>query len=325
MTIKITDILPIVLAVVLPLLRVHTYQGNPVATGEENLWILWFNVALILYLLWYLLWFLWGIHWKSKKLWYVLVILCLQVPLMVVNAHWITANPDRMALSYLVQLLPPAILFTAIQFSLKSQENIAHLRLEKEQLQTENYKAQLKFLQAQIDPHFLFNSLNTLRSMVRQQHRGSEQFVLSLSNFYRQTLQYNETTSIELSKELKVLNAYLFLMKSRNEQAVKVDMQIEEALLDHQLPTLSLQLVVENCFKHNSLTSKSPLQINIKSTDKGYIKVCNNIQPRIGGGDSTGLGLEFIRKRYALMTETDGMIISQTETQFCVELKLLKP
>ncbi|MEL7063062.1 MAG: histidine kinase, partial [Bacteroidota bacterium] len=101
------------------------------------------------------------------------------------------------------------ILFLGIQYVLHSQRKSSRLFLEKERLQTENYKSQLQVLQAKIDPHFLFNSLNTLRSMVRQSHENSEQFILSLSDFYRQTLTYNENTQLQLSEELAVLESYI--------------------------------------------------------------------------------------------------------------------
>jgi len=213
--------------------------------------------------------------------------------------------------------------FLTIQYALKSQRKVSKLLLEKEQLQTENYKSQLKTLRTQVDPHFLFNSLNTLRSMIRQQHSGSEHFVLSLSDFYRQTLKHNENTTIPLSEELKVLQSYLYLMKSRNEKAVQIKLNIDETLLDHRVPSMALQTVVENCFKHNSMTSNHPLQINISSSEGNYISVCNNTQAKIGDNDTSGMGLNLLRKRYELINIEDGLIVNHTPEQFCIQLKLL--
>ena len=112
------------------------------------------------------------------------------------------------------------MLIVIIQFAIRSQANIAKLQLEKEQLLTENYKTQLKAIRNQIDPHFLFNSFNTLRSMIRYNHPKSEDFVISLSEFYRQTLKSHENVNLPLAEELSVLKSYLFLMKTRNEKAV---------------------------------------------------------------------------------------------------------
>jgi LytS/YehU family sensor histidine kinase len=112
-------------------------------------------------------------------------------------------------------------------------------------------------------------------------------------------------------------------MKSRNEEAVLVELEVNEALLSYQLPTLALQLVVENCFKHNSMTSKKPLRIAIKGLENLYIQVCNNIQPKLGESETSGKGLELLRKRYELMDIEDGIIVKETKEQFCVKLKLI--
>lgn len=215
------------------------------------------------------------------------------------------------------------VLILSIQYALKAQQNIARLSLEKEQLQSENYKTQLKALRAQIDPHFLFNSLNTLRSMVRQHHANSEKFVMSLADFYRQTLKHNENTPLPLSDELEVLKSYVFLMKSRNEGSVSVTYAIEEGSDQMHLPALALQVVVENCFKHNSMTAKSPLNIRISNTEDGYIEVCNNLQPKLGNDDPSGLGLEMLRKRYELIKIPQGVVVTETPDTFCVKLKLI--
>ncbi|MEL7341707.1 MAG: histidine kinase, partial [Bacteroidota bacterium] len=214
-------------------------------------------------------------------------------------------------------------LFLIIQYTLRTQSNLSRLQLEKEQIQTENYKAQLKVLHAKIDPHFLFNSLNTLRSMVRQAHPNSEQFILSLSDFYRQTLKYNENTKLRLSEELTVLESYLFLMKNRNEKAVFWNINIDPSLHTASLPTLALQIVVENCFKHNSMTARNPLRIDIHNTDDGYIEVKNNLQPKFGAVESMGYGLHVLGKRYELMGISEGALIEESAEHFCVKLKLI--
>ncbi|MCB9080446.1 MAG: histidine kinase [Lewinellaceae bacterium] len=195
--------------------------------------------------------------------------------------------------------------------------------MEKEKILTESYRAQLKALQAKIDPHFLFNSLNTLQSMVRHQHTNSEQFIICLADFYRHTLKHTEDTTLPLSDELAVLRSYLFLMESRNEGAVRIAWQIDPALQSFHLPTLSLQVAVENCFKHNSLSPKLPLQIEISSTDDHYIKISNNIQPKIGEMDASGYGLVLLKKRYELMGIQKGLVLEKTPHQFCVKLKLI--
>jgi len=214
-------------------------------------------------------------------------------------------------------------LFLVIQYTLKAQQDISRLSLEKEQINKENYKVQLKALRAQIDPHFLFNSFNTLRSMVRQQHPNSEQFVMSLSDFYRHALKHTETPTLPLSEELAVLQSYLFLMRSRNEEAISINIKIDPSLHPLHLPTLALQSVVENCFKHNSMSSKKPLHIEVCNTDDYYIVVSNNLQPKIGDQDASGYGLELLDKRYELTKIPHGLVIEQTPERFTVKLKLI--
>ncbi|MGD1892427.1 MAG: sensor histidine kinase [Cyclobacteriaceae bacterium] len=317
MKIKITKILPIVLALILPALRFYS-PDEKIPVVDNSFFTLWLYSSLILYNLWYFLWQLWDIKQGNKK-WYALALFGIILILVAVSFLLFDVNNEGL----IFKMLPPTILFLTIQYALKSKKKVSRLLLEKEQLQTENYKAQLKTLRTQVDPHFLFNSLNTLRSMVRQQHSGAERFILSLSDFYRQTLQHNEHTTILLSKELVVLQSYLFLMKSRNEQAVQIKLNIDESLLEYKIPTMALQTVVENCFKHNSMTSKNPLQIVITSTDDLYISVCNNIQPKIEDNETTGLGLELLRKRYEIMNIRQGLTFAHTPKQFCVKLKLV--
>lgn len=303
----------------LPALRLYLYEETRFSIGYM-LAFEWLHSSLILFTLWYFFWRLWDFKEGNNK-WYALVLFGTFLALVALYFKFFGIA----SIEAKVGLFPPTILFLIIQYTLKSQQRLSRLHLEKEQLQTENYKAQLKTLRTQVDPHFLFNSLNTLRSMVRQQHSGSEQFILSLSDFYRQTLQHNEQTTILLSKELAVLQSYLFLMKSRNEKAVQVEFKIDESLLKYQIPTMVLQTVVENCFKHNSMTSKKPLQITISSTEDRYICVCNNIQAKLKDEESSGLGLELIRKRYELMNVEQGFIFRQTPEEFCVKLKLIEP
>lgn len=317
MKIKNVNLVPIILALLLPALRF--YSSNEIISSIDYSFVVaWFYSSLVLYSLWYFLWLLWDIKQGNKK-WYVLILFGITTTLIILNNKLFDVGSD----GEFVRLIIPFMFFLTIQYALKSQRKVSKLLLEKEQLQTENYKSQLKTLRTQVDPHFLFNSLNTLRSMIRQQHSGSEHFVLSLSDFYRQTLKHNENTTIPLSEELKVLQSYLYLMKSRNEKAVQIKLNIDETLLDHRVPSMALQTVVENCFKHNSMTSNHPLQINISSSEGNYISVCNNTQAKIGDNDTSGMGLNLLRKRYELINIEDGLIVNHTPEQFCIQLKLL--
>jgi two-component system LytT family sensor kinase len=273
--------------------------------------------------LWYILWYLWDIRAGHNKQRF-LIISTVFIAVVFGTAYLFSINrTDDYPMYQSFRIIFTVIVFLPIQYALKTQQENARLQLENEQVQTENYRVQLKALRAKIDPHFLFNSLNTLRSMVRQQHVNAEKFIISLSDFYRQTLKHNENTTLRVSEELEVLQSYLFLMKSRNEEALSVSLDIDDSLLQFHLPTLALQTVVENCFKHNSMTSKKPLHIEISNTDDFYLTVKNNIQPKIGDNDPSGHGLESLKKRYELMNIKKGVIIEETPDYFRVKLKLL--
>ncbi|MEM9076353.1 MAG: histidine kinase [Bacteroidota bacterium] len=315
---KAINIVPILLALLLPALRFYT--NSEVPASEYDMFIYGqVYTSLFLMVLWYFLWQLWDIQ-RGNKRWYALVLLVLTLLLLLIYHKVFDTDTDFQVIG----LLFPSALMLVIQYALKSQQKASHLFLEKEQLQTENYKTQLQALQSQVDPHFLFNSLNTLRSMVRQNHANSEKFIMSLSDFFRQTLKYKEDTTLKLSNELELLEAYLFLMKSRNEQAIVIDISIDKKLYQLELPTLALQVVVENCFKHNSMTAKKPLFIEIGNVDQDYVIVRNNRQPILSDEVPSGHGLELLEKRYDLMNIKNGVKINENEHHFSVHLKLLK-
>jgi hypothetical protein len=321
--IKTNSLLPIVLAVILPGISFLTDSGL-LFLNNRGIFLNWFSVSLLIYLLWYFLWYLWDIKSLYKKWWYLSGMTVLfGIILTVFLLRYQTS--DDFEWQSLARFIIGIILFITVQFALKIQYRISRLQLEKEQMQTENYKAQLKVLQAQIDPHFLFNALNTLRSMVRHQDSNSEQFVMSLADFYRHALNHYKEGTIQLAEELDVLKSYLFLMKSRNQDAVLVDLDIEEHLFEHHLPTMALQIVVENCFKHNSMSSTKPLSIDISNVGELYIEVCNNLQPKIVEVESTGHGLEILNEKYKLLKIQDGLIIEKSSNEFCVKLKLIQP
>ncbi|MEL6194986.1 MAG: histidine kinase [Bacteroidota bacterium] len=327
--VKINVILPIALAVIIPGLVVYVNSAALNLPNKLRYISMWGFGSLVMYTLWQVLWHLWEIRTAKgrKALVISFLMLCLVLTVKTIVEKTIVDTTQYAIESTTVSLLRltlACVLVLAVQFALRAQQNISKLKLEKEQIQTENYRVQLQALRSQIDPHFLFNSLNTLRSMVRQQHTNSEQFVMSLSQFYRQTLKHNENTTLPLSEELAVLESYLFLMKSRNEEAVSIHIDIDKESQTHHIPTLALQVVVENCFKHNSMTSKNPLKIEISNMSKDYIQVKNNIQPKFGDNEPSGFGLDSLKKRYELMDVQRGVEVEETEDVFSVRLKLIE-
>lgn len=324
MKLPIEKILPIALCIVFPALNAITTRGIINITDVDSLILFrWAAVSTMLYLLWMLLDYISNkaeTHRFLKSIIAATALLIIVYNIFLLTPLFQNKNLKWMfVVRYFIAIIP----FLIIQYAFRANKKVAQLELEKQQMQTENYKVQLEVLRTKTAPHFLFNSLNTLRTMVRHQDPKSEQFILSLSDFYRQTLRYNETTLIKLIDEVKVLESYLFLMKNRNEEAVQIGINISEALYKHRIPTLALQTVVENCFKHNMMTSKLPLFIEVKNIGNNTIEVKNNIQLRITNHSSSGYGLENLKKRYELLNIENGVDIESRDDYFFVRLKLI--
>lgn len=213
-----------------------------------------------------------------------------------------------------------ALIIVAIQVSFRAIRENDKLKMENFALQTENYKAQLAQLRNQVNPHFLFNSLSTLQTLIRKDPAKSEDFVHNLSDVYRELLKNRESNFVTLREELKFLNTYLYLLKTRHGNALDVKIKVEESFKVLRLPSFALQLVVENCTKHNVLSKDSPLLIQIEQSGK-KIRVSNNLQPK-KAAQSTGVGIENLKKRYALMDVEEGVTVLKSDSMFKVDLKL---
>ena len=316
--------LPIALSIFLPLLGLAT-RSLSVESDFVNtqFYVLWVQFSLMFYALWYLLEKGPNLF-PHKKVWSILISIFLWCLLVYVVVEVVEVFSDRVLKSKgIIRITVVTALFLTIQYTLRTQANNTKLALEKKQIEAENYKTQLQSLRSKVDPHFLFNSLNTLRVMVRNQQKEAEKFVMSLSDFYRQTLQYNENSTIELAKEMEVLEAYLFLMQSRNQAGLTIEVAIDETLQKRFIPTLTLQIVTENCFKHNTMTTAKPLHLSIKNIGNDYIAVRNNSQPKLKAKKPSGHGLDNIRQRYQLLGIENGIEIQQTADYFEVKLKLI--
>ncbi len=197
----------------------------------------------------------------------------------------------------------------------------AHIN-EIESLKVENVKSQLNSLRSQLDPHFLFNSLNTLVSLVGEQNKPAQDFLLQLSDVYRYLLINRENNEVPLKEEIDFLQAYIYLNKIRFRENLQVEINIDPSAYLKFIAPLSLQMLVENAIKHNAATSESPLFIGIQYINSEYIQITNNIQPKKTLTNSTGVGLQNITNRYKLLTKKEVKIY-QTTTTFTVEIPLL--
>ena len=172
--------------------------------------------------------------------------------------------------------------------------------VEAERLQKENSISQLETLRTQVNPHFLFNSLNALQSLIEIDQQKAKQFVQELSKVYRYVIDHKDDIVVELSEELNFIGSYIFLHKIRFGNNLIYDTNIDAGAMKKFIPPLTLQLLVENAVKHNIISADKPLHIAINSAN-GTLEVKNNLQPRLEKTGSTGMGLQNLRERYHLI------------------------
>jgi LytS/YehU family sensor histidine kinase len=193
---------------------------------------------------------------------------------------------------------------------------------EKEMLKRESLKAQLNALRTQVNPHFLFNNLNTLSSLIPENPEHAVDFVLQLSKVYRHILEVEDEKSIALKDELEVLNAYTFLLQTRFGTNLKVNIDISAEKLQRKVVPLSLQILMENAIKHNIVSSEKPLQINI-TADNDSLVISNNLQMKKQVNECTGIGLNNIRNRYKLLSDKP-VTVTEHDNNFTVSIPLIE-
>lgn len=192
--------------------------------------------------------------------------------------------------------------------------------VEAERLKKEQISARYEALKSQVNPHFLFNSLNVLAALVHKDADRAEQFIRRLSVVYRYILESREREVVPLEEELTILRAYLFLVETRFGSSLQTDIQLPEPA-EGQVAPLTLQMLVENALKHNEASKNHPLRIEIFA-ENGHITVRNNLQPKNSLPESTGIGLENIAARYQILSGKP-VLISDTDGQFTVKIPLI--
>lgn len=189
-----------------------------------------------------------------------------------------------------------------------------------EQLHTAYVKAQLTLLQEQLNPHFFFNTLSSISSIIREDPERAQAYIVHLSKVFRYTLAHPGSEPVSLETELQHLGSYTELIAMRLENAFKIEINIRPDLLQSSVPHLSLQPLVENAVKHNTATVDNPIILGI--FDEGDVLVIqNNLQPA-HATDSTGMGLANLNERFRLQTSRE-IEIRRTENHFIVKLPLL--
>ena len=196
--------------------------------------------------------------------------------------------------------------------------------MENERLKNENLTTRYNMLVGQINPHFFFNSLNSLAMLVREKHDDKAlTYIDQLSYTFRYIIQNGQSTLMTLDEELKFIEAYSYLFEIRYADKLFFDIDVDDKYRSWTLPALSLQPLIGNAVKHNTITRSKPFHISIR-TEQGWLVVANPKVPKIEPEPSTGIGLENLRNRWHLITGRDIEIID-TDKEFVVRMPLQKP
>ena len=217
-----------------------------------------------------------------------------------------------------------AIMISAIGHArgfMAAWKNSTKKEVVEQKLIAKSANAQFESLKNQLDPHFLFNSLNVLDSLIEENPVQAQRFTNSMSKIYRYVLEQKDKELVSVEEELDFAKTYCELLKTRFEDAVTFDFNISEEDKKGFVVPLSLQLLLENSIKHNFATSSKPLNIKI-FTEKGNLIIENNLQTRELPNTSTGVGLANIVSRYNLLTERN-VFVEKSEAFFRVKLPIL--
>jgi len=210
-----------------------------------------------------------------------------------------------------------------LQDLLVTREKKAAIELENQQLRLKNMEAVNQQLKQQIQPHFLFNSLSTLKSLMSVNPDDAEEYLVRLSEFLRSSLSSHSLNLIRLGDELDLCVNYLEMQKIRFGEALQFDIRIpEEWRNNYYLPAFSLQQLAENALKHNILTTDRPLHITMAGQDR-TITVTNNWQKKEGISRGPGVGLANLQERYRILANSDIVILAKDDI-FSVSIKALE-
>ena len=207
-------------------------------------------------------------------------------------------------------------------YLLRALYNQKMIAVENEELKTVNIRSHYEALKNQLDPHFLFNSMNTLQSLIDLDKDKAGDFVHQLSSVLRYTLQSKET--VTLAEELVFVKAYCDMMRIRYGDNLKFVFQVDTKYNNFKILPLSVQGLIENAIKHNVISAKQPLEVRIAADGQALLTVSNPIQPKIMAETGSGIGLANLAERYRLKWETEIGIMDDGKV-FEVTIPLIKP
>lgn len=235
----------------------------------------------------------------------------------------LSIQPARLGWALLYEVLVVALVISIYE-GIRTFERWERKLRETEQLKKANLQSQLEGLKSQINPHFLFNSLNTLSSLIEEDAPQAERFVEEIASVYRYLLRANEMQMATLGSELDFAHSYFHLLRTRYGANIYLEQAIDACYNDHRIPPLTLQLLLENAVKHNVVLPEEPLYIRIETRPDEHLVVRNNLQRKNTRVLSNQVGLATIATQYRLLGGGD-VIVDKDDQFFSVTLPLLLP
>jgi two-component system LytT family sensor kinase len=203
-------------------------------------------------------------------------------------------------------------------------QNNYQIRLSNASLLKINAETRFEVLKNQVNPHFLFNSLNTINSLIVTDQQAAVNFVNNMSDVYRYVLKSHEVNSIQLKDELRFIASYNNMLKGRYGDKMHIAVHVPNHFLHYRLPPMALQILIENAVKHNIASHSKPLHIRIFTDSTTGLIVENNLQKRNNPEPSTGVGLQNLNQRCEYLSNHQ-LTIQQTQTSFTVTIPLISP
>ncbi|MCF0062909.1 histidine kinase [Dyadobacter chenwenxiniae] len=229
-------------------------------------------------------------------------------------------NSEGTMLGFKISIIPTLLVYLvyeAVYFFEAWQANVR----KTESLMREGVQSQLEVLKNQLDPHFLFNSMNTLAALIDDDNTDAQDYLERLSDVYRYVLVSRNKNTVLVEEELAFVDAYVYLNKIRFRDNMLVEKELSSATYQQHVTPLSLQMLIENAIKHNVASKENPLKITIRE-DNNYLVIANNILEKTVLEKSTRVGLQNIINRYSLLTER-RVEISRSDNLFSVKIPLL--
>lgn len=225
-----------------------------------------------------------------------------------------------------INSIPNALLFSGLIIGILEAvyyfNRLLKSEKEAEILKKENLQTQLDSLKQQVNPHFLFNSLNTLSYLIGEDTEKAEEFLDELCKVYRYLLRSNEHELTDLSTELQFIRSYFHLLKTRYGDNIQLNLAVDPAYEMYMLPSLTLQLLIENAVKHNVIDKAQPLTIDVMTQSEARLIVKNNLQKKPQQLPSTQIGLRNIATKFRLLNQGD-ILVDETSDEFMVTIPLI--